>query len=71
MTVARLVEEMDSEEFLAWRTLMELEADEQERAERGQSPRTPLRRPPRTRAAARRQLVTDPGEISRWFASNR
>lgn len=62
MTVSRLLEEMDSEELLAWSTLAEIEADEADRAEQG---KPPAGRP------SRRKLVTDPTEIRAWFASNR
>jgi len=59
MTVAQLTDTMDSEEFLAWRTLAEIEAEEAERAERGEAPQQP-----------KRQVVTDPAEIQRWFSVN-
>jgi len=59
MTATQLIETMDSEEFFAWRTLAEIEAEEAERAEHGEPPPQP------------RKLVTDAGELHRWFASNR
>jgi len=44
---------MDAEEFMEWSMLYELEAEEEQAAERGEEPRPPV--------------TTDIEEIKRWF----
>lgn len=55
-SVEELEDEMDSDEFMRWRALYEIEAEEQQEGGPVQEPK--------------KKLVTDPAEIARWMGAH-